>query len=57
MDARFKLFKGLICLVVLVVASLHAPVFAKSKAAPANADSKRSYIVILDDPPLAAYDG
>ena len=57
MDARLKLINGLICLIAIAVFSLSAPVFAKSKAAPATGADRQNYIVILDDPPLAAYDG
>jgi len=57
MDYRMKIFNGLICTVLLVILSTQAPVFAKSASAPTDRIGKQRYIVILDDPPLAAYDG
>jgi len=57
MHYRLKGFNGLISTLVLVVLSVQAPVFAKSSAAPAGSTGKQRYIVVLDDPPLAAYDG
>ena len=57
MDHRMRIFNGLICTVLLAVLSTQAPVFAKSASAPTDRSDKQRYIVILDDPPLAAYDG
>lgn len=57
MDERLKLINGLICLIVMSVLTLHAPVFAKGKSVSEPKHGKQKYIVILDDPPLAAYDG
>ena len=57
MEYRLKIFKGFVCMVVLAVLSVQAPVFAKSKVAPSDSTGKQHYIVVLDDPPLASYDG
>ena len=57
MDYLMKIFNGLICAALLAVLSVQAPVFAKSASAPADRGEKQRYIVILDDLPLAAYDG
>ena len=57
MDRRMRIFNGLICTVLLAILSTQAPVFAKSASAPADRSDRQRYIVILDDPPLAAYDG
>ena len=57
MDYHMKVFNGLVCAVLLAVLAAQAPVFAKSASAPADRNDKQRYIVILDDPPLAAYDG
>jgi len=57
MDARLKVFIGVLSLTVLAALFLAAPVFAKSSAEPAAGSDQQRYIVILDDPPLAAYDG
>ena len=57
MDARLKFFGGVLCLVVLAAWALGSPVYAKSANEPGSASAKQRYIVILDDLPLAAYDG
>ncbi len=57
MDHRMRIFNGLICSALLVILSTQAPVFAKSASAPTDRSDRQRYIVILDDPPLAAYDG
>jgi len=57
MGYRLRVFNGLICTVLLAVLAAQAPVFAKSSSAPVDRSDKQRYIVILDDPPLAAYDG
>jgi len=57
MDYRMKVFNGLICTALLAVLAAQSPVFAKSTSAPADRGEKQRYIVILDDLPLAAYDG
>ncbi len=53
MDYRSKLVLGSIATALLTLALVQAPVFAKS----AESGAKQRYIVILDDLPLAAYDG
>ena len=57
MDVRLRVFSAVICGVALLALSLAAPVFAKSDPASAVGGDKQRYIVILDDPPLATYDG
>ncbi|MCP4045395.1 MAG: hypothetical protein GY732_05340, partial [Gammaproteobacteria bacterium] len=57
MDTRLKVINGLICAVLLAVLSVQVPVFAKSAAASAGKGGKQRYIVVLDDLPLAVYDG
>ena len=57
MDVQLKVLSAAFCLAVLVAMSLAAPVFAKSAVAPGAANGKQRYIVILQDPPLATYDG
>ena len=57
MDVRLKVFSAAFCVVVMVALSLAAPVFAKSASKSGTGSDKQRYIVILDDPPLAAYDG
>ncbi len=56
MDVRLKIFNGVLCLAVLSALSLYTPVFAKSNTE-SNAGDRQRYIVVLDDPPLAEYDG
>ena len=57
MDLRLKVFSTLFCVVVLLALSLPATVSAKSDPASVTGSDKQRYIVILDDPPLASYDG
>ena len=57
MNSRLKVIGGVLGTVILAVWSVHAPVFAKSAASPADRSDKQRYIVILDDMPLATYDG
>jgi len=57
MDHHMRVFNGLVCTALLAVLSTQSPVFAKSASAPADRSEKQRYIVILDDQPLAAYDG
>lgn len=57
MDVRLKVFNAVSCVVVLLTLSLAAPVFAKSDPASVTGRDKQRYIVILEDPPLATYDG
>ncbi|MDX2417766.1 MAG: S8 family serine peptidase [Xanthomonadales bacterium] len=57
MDARLKIFNTVLCFAVLAALTLAAPVSAKRTAEPAVGDDKQRYIILLEDPPLAAYDG
>ena len=57
MDYRLKVVSGLVCAVFLAVLSVHTPAFAKSASAVSGENDRQRYIVILDDLPLAAYDG
>lgn len=56
MDYRLRVFNGLMCTALLALLSVQTPVFAKSTASTDGSDKQR-YIVILDDLPLATYDG
>jgi len=57
MDARMKVINGVLFTTVLALLSLHSTVFAKSTTGSVTPGDKQRYIVILDDLPLAAYDG
>ena len=57
MDTHLKFLTGLMSLVLLAVLSVQPPVFAKSQVSTPSKNHRQRYIVILDDPPLAAYDG
>jgi len=57
MEYRTKVVAVALCAVLLTGLSVQSPVFAKSAAAPADKTGKQRYIVLLQDPPLAAYDG
>ena len=57
MNNRLKFISGILGTVILVAWSVHAPVFAKSATAYADKSGKQRYIVILDNMPLATYDG
>ena len=57
MDTRMKFFNGVVFLVALASLLLVGPVFAKSGGQSAVGNDKNRYIVILEDLPLAAYDG
>ena len=57
MDVRIKVFGGVICLVLIVAMSMSTHVLAKSATESAVGSDRQRYIVILDDLPLAAYDG
>ena len=57
MNTRLKIFTALTSLVLLAVLSVQAPVFAKGSKAPAGKHERQRYIIMLNDPPLAAYDG
>ena len=57
MDVRLKVLNVAFCLAALLAMLLAAPVFAKSTVTSSAAGGKQRYIVILQDPPLATYDG
>ena len=57
MEYRLKNFKLIVCMVVLASLSVQVPVFAKSSIAASGKHQNQRYIVVLDDPPLASYDG
>ncbi len=59
MDYRMKLIAGPMVAMLLAGLAATAPVFAKSANVPTSASQagKQRYIVVLKDPPLAAYDG
>lgn len=58
MDYQIKLFKGLIGTALLAVLVLtQTPALAKDTLGPTGSSETQRYIIILDDPPLAAYDG
>jgi hypothetical protein len=57
MDNRLTIFSGLMGITFLVLLLFHLPVFAKSESTSGNRLEKQRYIVLFDDPPLAAYDG
>ena len=57
MDGRLKVFNGVLCLGVFAALSLGSPVFAKSATSPTTGGDKQKYIVILEEAPLASFDG
>jgi len=57
MDVRFNVVNLVFGCVALLAMTLAAPVDARSKTASGAGSSTQRYIVILEDPPLAAYDG
>ena len=58
MDYRYQYFKGLICTALLgVLVCTQTPALARDVSWATDASETQRYIVILDDPPLAAYDG
>ena len=57
MDYRTKLTAGVLSAVLLAGLLAQAPLFAKSAATVAAKSGKQRYIILLQDPPLAAYDG
>jgi len=57
MDTGLKVINGLICTALVAVLSVQMPAFAKRASTAADKNGKQRYIVILDDPPLTAYDG
>lgn len=52
-----KYFNVFACTVVLACLSVSQPLLAKSESAAERGDGRQRYIVVLQDPPLAAYDG
>lgn len=57
MNDRLKIVIGLACGMLWVILSVQAPVFAKGPSASPDRNKHSKYIVVLEDPPLAAYDG
>ncbi len=57
MDARLKVFNGVLCLGVFAALFLAAPVFAKSAKSSTTGSDRQKYIVILEEAPLASFDG
>ena len=57
MNIRFKVGCGVLCMALMAALSGQAPVFAKSAVTTADNSDRQRYIVILDDLPLATYDG
>jgi subtilisin family serine protease len=57
MDVRLQVLRGMLCIALLAALSVSMPLLAKSAKDSATGSDKQRYIVILDDPPLAAYDG
>ncbi|MBT8070935.1 MAG: S8 family serine peptidase [Gammaproteobacteria bacterium] len=57
MDDRLKVLNGLAGILLLVLMLIQLPVFAKSATTPTDRLERQRYIVLFDDPPLAAYDG
>ena len=57
MDIRLKVLAAFVSLVLIAVFSVQSPVFAKSTTATAGKNERQRYIIVLDDPPLASYDG
>ncbi len=57
MKTRFKVLTGLVSLVLMVGFWTQAPVFAKSANTSGGKALVQRYIIVLDDPPLASYDG
>jgi hypothetical protein len=57
MDVRLKLVSLACCFTFLASMSLVTPLFAKSAGPAPDASGTQRYIVILQDPPLATYDG
>ena len=54
---QFKLINSLICSVFFALIFMQIPAQAKSASASVNKSNTHRYIVILDDMPLATYDG
>jgi len=57
MNYRMKFINGLICTVLLGAIGAQTPAQAKSTSPAADKSGIQRYIVILDDQPLATYDG
>ncbi len=57
MDYRMRLINGLIFTALVAILLAPVSVLAKSSSAAAAKGTSQRYIVILDDPPLATYDG
>jgi subtilisin family serine protease len=57
MDTHLKFMAGLIILALSVALAVQSTVFAKSPVSTLSKNDRHRYIVMLDDPPLAAYDG
>lgn len=57
MSIGLRVFSGLISTVLFLALSINSPVFAKSDSAPADKGGKQRYVVVLEDLPLASYDG
>lgn len=57
MDSGMKIISGVLVTVVLTVLSLQTPALAKGEKTGGVGTERQRYIVVLDDPPLAAYDG
>ena len=57
MDKGWKVLKGLVYTALLTALVVNTPVFAKSSPEVSGNNGKHRYIVLLDDLPLAAYDG
>lgn len=57
MDARLKVFNGVLCLGMFAALFLGVPVFAKGIKNPDPGSDRQKYIVILEEAPLASFDG
>ena len=57
MEYRMRILAGSLCTAILLSLAAPVPVSAKSAVASASLTGKQRYIVLLKDPPLAAYDG
>ena len=57
MEYRMKSIATVLCTVLFAALIMQSPASAKSAAAAAGEGSKQRYIVVLQDLPLAAYDG
>jgi len=57
MDSGMKIINGVLVAVILVALCLQTPALAKGEKTGKDRNDVQRYIVVLDDPPLAAYDG